>query len=72
MKIEDYKRCMEIMVTAGPRVWAVCAFRFWDVDQNGLICTNDIFKIFKDLDQLENDLKQNNDDPNPKSLRMVI
>lgn len=50
MKIEDYKEIMEIIVTVGPRVWAVCAFRFWDVDQNGVICSSDIFKIFKELD----------------------
>lgn len=50
MKLQDYKRILEPMMTAGPRVWAVCAFRFWDTDKNGVICSNDIFKIFKELD----------------------
>jgi len=53
LKAEDYKEMMESVTTAGPRVWAVCAFRFWDVDQNGLICSSDLFKIFKELDQLK-------------------
>lgn len=52
MKQENYKQLLEVMVTAGPRVWAVCAFRFFDRDLNGTICVNDIFKLFKDLDQL--------------------
>ena len=57
MKIENYKKMMEVITTAGPRVWAVCAFRFWDVDQNGLICSSDIFNIFKELDQLKTQLR---------------
>ena len=51
---------MEVITTAGPRVWAVCAFRFWDVDKNGIICSSDIFKIFKDLDKLKTELMENN------------
>ena len=47
MKIDDYKKVMDNMITAGPRVWSICAFRFWDVDQNGFICNSDIFQIFK-------------------------
>ena len=57
MKIEDYKHLMEVIVTAGPRVWAVCAFRFWDNDQNSMICSSDIFRIFKELDAQKTHLK---------------
>ena len=58
MKIEDYKQVMEIIAMASPRVWAVCAFRFWDTDNNSLICSSDIFRIFKDLDSLKTEIKQ--------------
>ena len=44
---------MEVVTTAGPRVWAVMAFRFWDSDLNALIDSADIFKMFKDLDSLK-------------------
>ena len=48
---------MEIVTTSGPRVWAVCSFRFWDADINSLIDSGDIFRIFKDLDSLKTELK---------------
>jgi hypothetical protein len=53
MKPEDYKHAMEVVTTAGPRVWAVLAFRFWDTDFNSVICSGDIFRIYKELDQLK-------------------
>lgn len=53
LKIEDYKHMMEIVTTAGPRVWAVCAYRYWDTDLNSLIDSTDIFKVFKELDALK-------------------
>lgn len=52
MKPENYKQIFENMVTAGPRVWAICCFRFFDKDLNGLICVNDIFKLLKEVDQI--------------------
>ena len=51
MTVEDYKAAVEKLATAGPRLWSVLAFRFWDVDQNGLIDSNDIFEMYKKLDQ---------------------
>ena len=59
MKIEEYKQVMEVVTTAGPRVWAVCAFRFWDTDNDSLIDSGDIFKVFKELDSLKTELKEN-------------
>lgn len=50
---------MEIVTTAGPRVWAVCAFRFWDTNNDSLIDSGDIFKVFKELDSLKTELKEN-------------
>lgn len=50
MKTNDYKRVMDVMATAGDRVWGICAFRFWDADQNGMICSNDIFQTYRYLD----------------------
>jgi hypothetical protein len=44
---------MENVTTAGPRVWAVCAFRYWDTDINSLVDSSDIFKIFKELDRMK-------------------
>lgn len=72
MKMEDYKQITSIMVTASPRVWAVCAFRYFDTDQNSRICVNDLFKTYQQLDQLETELKQINDNSEPaQSLTML-
>ncbi len=56
MKTNDYKRVMDVLTTAGDRVWAIIAFRFWDADQNGMICSNDIFQIYRCLDQIKTSL----------------
>ena len=53
MKNEDYKQLMDTVTTAGPRVWAVCAFRYWDTDLNSLIDSADIFKNFKEFDAIK-------------------
>jgi Ca2+-binding EF-hand superfamily protein len=58
MKSEEYKQLMDILITASPRVWSVFAFRYWDSDQNGLICSNDIFRKYKELDEMETLLSQ--------------
>ena len=51
---------MEIITTASPRVWAVCAFRFWDTDLNSVISSGDIFQKFKELDALKSYFKESN------------
>ena len=53
---------MELITTASPRVWAVCAFRFWDTNFDSLICSSDIFKIFKELDCLKTELQESYSD----------
>jgi hypothetical protein len=57
MKMEDYKRSMETLLTVNARVWAVACFRFWDIDQDGLISINDLFTGYKLLDELECKMK---------------
>ena len=50
IKLDNYHRMVEFMTVAGPRVWSVLAFRFWDVNLDGSICSKDIFKMYQQLD----------------------
>lgn len=57
MKMEDYKQVMETLVVANPRIWAVASFRFWDIDQDGIISIHDLFTTYKLLDDIESKMR---------------
>jgi len=55
--MEDYKQVMETLVVANPRIWAVASFRFWDIDQDGIISIHDLFTTYKLLDDIESKMR---------------
>lgn len=68
MKIEEYKKSMETLVSANSRAWAFAAFRWWDRNQDGNICSKDIFAVYQLLDQMGYD---SNHAPNSKCMKSI-
>jgi Ca2+-binding EF-hand superfamily protein len=42
---------VEPIVTSSFRVWALSSFRFWDINQDGIICSKDIFAMYQAFDK---------------------
>lgn len=40
------------------RVWAIVSFRFWDQNQDGVICSKDIFAAYRILDEAMAKIKE--------------
>lgn len=40
------------MVSANMRIWMISAFKFWDLNNDGVICSKDIFAMYTKLDQM--------------------
>jgi len=53
MKQEDYKKILQTMSNANLRVWMISGFRFWDLNNDGVICSKDIFAMYNKFDEIE-------------------
>lgn len=45
-------------MNCSPRVWAIVSFRFWDMNQDGVICSKDIFAAYQLLDEALTKIKE--------------
>ena len=68
IKIEEYKKVMENLVIANSRAWAFAIFRWWDRNQDGYICSKDIFAVYQLLDQM---LYDPNNTPKSKCMKAI-
>jgi Ca2+-binding EF-hand superfamily protein len=62
---------MENMVNANSRAWAFSSFRWWDRNQDGNICSKDIFAVYQLLDQAGYDFNNNSNSKGKKAIQIL-
>lgn len=72
MKMEDFKAAVQTLINANNRMWAVAAFRFWDLNNNGSICSNDIFALYQKIDEAEENLNKIGEFSSPGMMHLRL